>query len=117
MKIEKMKFIDLFAGIGGFRYALQDLGCSCVFSSEWDKFCQESYKLNFNEVPFGDITKIDEKDIPSFDIFVLDFLVNHLAYQVNKKGLMIQEALYFLILLELLNIINLKLYCWKMLKI
>lgn len=36
MKIEKMKFIDLFAGIGGFRYALQDLGCSCVFSSEWD---------------------------------------------------------------------------------
>lgn len=65
MNFENMKFIDLFAGIGGFRYALEDLGCTCVFSSEWDKFCQESYKLNFNEIPFGDITKIDEKDIPS----------------------------------------------------
>lgn len=42
MNFENMKFIDLFAGIGGFRYALEDLGCTSVFSSEWDKFCQES---------------------------------------------------------------------------
>lgn len=86
MKIENMKFIDLFAGIGGFRYALQDLGCSCVFSSEWDKFCQESYKLNFNEVPFGDITKIDEKDIPSFDILCAGFPCQPFSVSGKQKG-------------------------------
>lgn len=86
MKIEKMKFIDLFAGIGGFRYALQDLGCLCVFSSEWDKFCQESYKLNFNEVPFGDITKIDEKDIPSFDILCAGFPCQPFSVSGKQKG-------------------------------
>ena len=41
------KFIDLFAGIGGFRIALEQLGCQCVFSSEWDKFCQQTYLANF----------------------------------------------------------------------
>lgn len=86
MKIENMKFIDLFAGIGGFRYALQDLGCSCVFSSEWDKFCQKSYKLNFNEVPFGDITKIDEKDIPSFDILCAGFPCQPFSVSGKQKG-------------------------------
>lgn len=86
MKIENMKFIDLFAGIGGFRYALQDLGCSCVFSSEWDKFCQESYKLNFNEVPFGDITKIDEKNIPSFDILCAGFPCQPFSVSGKQKG-------------------------------
>lgn len=43
MIINDMKFIDLFAGIGGFRYVLESFECKCVFSSEWDKFCQESY--------------------------------------------------------------------------
>lgn len=86
MKIENMKFIDLFAGIGGFRYALQDLGCSCVFSSEWDKFCQESYKLNFNEIPFGDITKIDEKNIPSFDILCAGFPCQPFSVSGKQKG-------------------------------
>ena len=55
-----MTFIDLFAGIGGFRYALSSFGCKCVFSSEWDKYCRESYNLNFGEIPYGDITIIDE---------------------------------------------------------
>lgn len=63
-------FIDLFAGIGGFRMALQDLGGKCVFSSEWDKFAQETYKANYGERPFGDITKEEtKKHIPKhFDI-------------------------------------------------
>lgn len=51
------KFIDLFAGIGGFRLAMQNLGGKCVFTSEWDKEAQRTYKVNFGEVPFGDITK------------------------------------------------------------
>jgi DNA (cytosine-5)-methyltransferase 1 len=58
---EKFTFIDLFAGIGGFRLALQNLGGKCLFSSEYDKFAQQTYKANFGEIPFGDITKLETK--------------------------------------------------------
>jgi DNA (cytosine-5)-methyltransferase 1 len=63
-------FIDLFAGIGGFRLALQNLGGECVYSSEWDKSAQKTYYTNFGEIPFGDITKDENKKwIPDkFDI-------------------------------------------------
>jgi DNA (cytosine-5)-methyltransferase 1 len=63
-------FIDLFAGIGGFRLALQNLGGECVYSSEWDKSAQKTYYTNFGEIPFGDITKDENKKwIPEkFDI-------------------------------------------------
>lgn len=63
-------FIDLFAGIGGFRMALQSLGGQCVFSSEWDPQAQKTYAANFGEKPFGDITKEETKSqIPDgFDI-------------------------------------------------
>lgn len=50
-------FIDLFAGMGGFRIAMQTHGGKCVFSSEWNKFAQQTYFANFGEMPFGDITK------------------------------------------------------------
>jgi len=68
-------FIDLFAGIGGFRIALQNLGGKCIFSSEWDKEAQRTYKANFGEVPFGDITKEETKAyIPDdFDILCAGF--------------------------------------------
>lgn len=67
---EKFTFIDLFAGIGGFRLALQNLGGLCVYSSEYDKFAQKTYFANFGETPFGDITKEETKSfIPKgFDI-------------------------------------------------
>jgi len=58
---EKFTFIDLFAGIGGFRMALQNLGGKCVFSSEWDKFSKQTYRANFGDIPFGDITKAEIK--------------------------------------------------------
>ncbi len=66
----KFTFIDLFAGIGGFRIAMQRLQGECVFSSEWDKMAQRTYYANFGEIPFGDITKEETKAwIPdSFDI-------------------------------------------------
>ena len=69
------KFIDLFAGIGGFRIAMQNLGGKCVFTSEWDKNAQKTYKVNFGEVPFGDITKQQIKDyIPEeFDLLCAGF--------------------------------------------
>jgi len=66
-------FIDLFAGIGGFRLAMQDSGGRCVFSSEWDKDAQKTYCANFGECPEGDITDIDEKDIPDHDILCAGF--------------------------------------------
>ncbi|MBR1634639.1 MAG: DNA (cytosine-5-)-methyltransferase [Lachnospiraceae bacterium] len=69
-----MKYIDLFCGIGGFRYAseraFKNLGIKgeCVFSSDIDKYAQKAYEANFGEKPAGDITKVDEKEIAGFDI-------------------------------------------------
>ena len=67
------RFIDLFAGIGGMRLAFEKSGGECVFSSEWDRFAQQTYQTNFGEVPFGDITEIHERDIPKFDIVAAGF--------------------------------------------
>ena len=71
----KFKFIDLFAGIGGFRLALQNLGGKCVFTSEWDKEAKKTYKANYGEQPFGDITKESTKAfIPDgFDLLCAGF--------------------------------------------
>lgn len=72
-KNPKFKFIDLFAGIGGIRLAYQKVGGKCVFSSEYNKFAKVTYEANFGEVPFGDITKIDEKFIPDHDVLLAGF--------------------------------------------
>ncbi len=69
----KFRFIDLFAGIGGIRMAFQNLGGKCVFTSEWNTFAQKTYEANFGEVPFGDITKIKESDIPDHDVLLAGF--------------------------------------------
>ncbi len=71
----QFKFIDLFAGIGGFRLAMQSLGGKCVFTSEWDAAAQKTYRANFGEVPFGDITKASIKNyIPdNFDVLCAGF--------------------------------------------
>lgn len=68
-----IKFIDLFCGLGGFRVALEHWECECVFSSDIDKYARETYKTNFGEYPTGDITQIDEKDIPNHDILCAGF--------------------------------------------
>jgi len=77
-KSERFTFIDLFAGIGGFRLAMQRAGGRCVFSSEWDKPAQETYFANFGEIPFGDITHIANErrfssEIPKHDILAGGF--------------------------------------------
>jgi len=66
-------FIDLFAGIGGTRTAFERAGGRCVFSSEWDKYSKKTYFANFEEVPHGDITKIEEDSIPDHDVLVAGF--------------------------------------------
>ena len=74
-KNPKFKFIDLFAGIGGFRIAMQKLGGKCIFTSEWDEKAKKTYQTNFGEVPFGDITKAETKSfIPDgFDVLCAGF--------------------------------------------
>jgi len=68
-----VKFIDLFAGIGGMRLGFSNYNTQCVFSSEWDKHAQKTYEANFGEIPYGDITKIKEDEIPPHDLLLAGF--------------------------------------------
>lgn len=92
IKNYKFTFIDLFAGIGGFRLAMQNLGGKCVFSSEWDTQAQKTYCLNYGEVPFGDITKESTKSyIPDkFDILCAGFPCQ--AFSLAGKRLGFEET-------------------------
>jgi|TARA_B110000090_G_scaffold203939_1_gene249269 DNA (cytosine-5)-methyltransferase 1 len=82
------KFIDLFAGIGGFRLALQNTGGKCVYTSEWENAAKKTYQKNFGEVPFGDITKESTKNyIPDkFDILCAGFPCQAFSIAGNRKG-------------------------------
>lgn len=80
------EFIDLFAGIGGIRIPFQELGGHCVFSSEWDMSAQKTYRINYGETPSGDITKIDARDIPDFDILLAGFPCQPFSQAGLKKG-------------------------------
>lgn len=73
MKNNELTFIDLFAGIGGIRKGFESSRTKCVFSSEWDKYAQKTYQANYGDLPFGDITQIDAKDIPNHDILLAGF--------------------------------------------
>lgn len=81
-------FIDLFAGIGGTRTAFENVGGRCVFSSEWDKDCQKTYQANFNELPYGDITKINVKNVPKFDVLVAGFPCQPFSSIGKRQGFM-----------------------------
>lgn len=85
-KNKKFKFIDLFAGIGGIRIPFSEAGGECVFTSEWDKHAQTTYRLNFGEQPHGDITKINEKDIPPHDILLAGFPCQPFSHAGLRKG-------------------------------
>ncbi len=84
----KFTFIDLFAGIGGFRVAMQNLGGQCVFSSEWDSAAQRTYFANYGEIPFGDITKESTKSfIPNnFDVLCAGFPCQAFSIAGYRKG-------------------------------
>lgn len=81
-------FIDLFAGIGGFRMALQNIGGKCLFSSEWNKQAQKTYFANYGEYPFGDITKKETKKlIPrNFDVLCAGFPCQAFSIAGYRKG-------------------------------
>jgi len=90
---EKLKFIDLFCGIGGFRVAFEeaceenDVQSECVFSSDIDKYAQDSYEANFGERPSGDITLISEKEIPDHDILFGGFPCQPFSIIGQMKGM------------------------------
>ena len=81
-----LHFIDLFAGIGGFRIALESVGAKCVFSSEIDPSASKTYSINFHEQPSGDITKIDSKQIPVHDILCAGFPCQPFSIGGYRKG-------------------------------
>ncbi len=72
-EIRDFKFVDLFAGIGGMRIAFDNAGGHCVYSNEWNKYCQQTYFANFGDQPEGDITKVAAEDIPDHDVLVAGF--------------------------------------------
>lgn len=81
-----MTFIDLFAGLGGFRIALESLGAKCVYSNEWDEPVQKVYQDNFGDLPEGDITKVDEKLIPDHDILCAGFPCQAFSISGKQRG-------------------------------
>lgn len=81
-----MTFIDLFAGLGGFRLALESLGARCVYSNEWDEPVQKVYADNFGDTPEGDITQVDEKTIPDHDILCAGFPCQAFSISGKQRG-------------------------------
>lgn len=86
--IQPLKFIDLFAGLGGFHLALKDLGCECVFASEIKDDLRKLYKINFPETPIieGDITKIKPEEIPPHDILCAGFPCQPFSQAGKRQG-------------------------------
>ncbi|WOI37485.1 DNA cytosine methyltransferase [Alteromonas sp. CI.11.F.A3] len=82
----KFRFIDLFAGIGGVRLGFQQNGGACVFSSEFDKHAQQTYKANHGEVPFGDITQVPASEIPDHDVLLAGFPCQPFSHAGLKLG-------------------------------
>ena len=83
---DSFRFIDLFAGIGGIRLGFEAVGGQCVFSSEFDEDACKTYEANFGEHPAGDITKIDARDIPDFDVLLAGFPCQAFSIIGKKEG-------------------------------
>lgn len=84
--LQGYSFIDLFAGLGGFRLALESFGAHCVYSNEWDIPVQKVYAENFGDIPDGDITKVDENTIPDHDILCAGFPCQAFSVSGKQRG-------------------------------
>ncbi len=98
------KFIDLFCGIGGFHQAMESLGGECVFASDIDKDCRKTYQKNYGIVPEGDITKIDEKDIPRHDVLCAGFPCQ--AFSKAGKRLGFRDETKGTLFFDIMRIVN-----------
>lgn len=90
-----MRFIDLFAGIGGIRLGFESVGYECVFSSEWDKYAQKTYEVNFGHIPFGDITAVQTTDIPQHNLLAAGFPCQTFSNAGKKAGFMDKRGAMF----------------------
>lgn len=86
----KIKFIDLFAGIGGMRLGFKYDNSQCVFSSEWDNYAQKTYQANFGEIPNGDINLIAPKNLPEHDILLAGFPCQPFSSIGKREGFLHQ---------------------------
>jgi DNA (cytosine-5)-methyltransferase 1 len=98
-----IKFIDLFAGIGGLRIPFEKLGGECVFSCEIDPFCRQTYQANFNETPFEDIRLLDIKSLPKFNLLLAGFPCQPFSISGHKKGLSDERGNLFFEILRILE--------------
>lgn len=103
VKKSDFTFIDLFAGIGGFRFALEELNGECVFSSEIDNDCSNTYAINFGEYPHGDITKIEPNSIPNHDILCGGFPCQPFSISGKMKGFSDTRGTLFFNILEIVK--------------
>jgi DNA (cytosine-5)-methyltransferase 1 len=110
---EQFKFIDLFAGIGGFHIAFSRLGAECVFASEWDEHARKTYQANFERTDpklfssnnfVGDITKIDKESIPDFDILCGGFPCQPFSQAGHKLGFDDARGTLFFDVAEIINV-------------
>lgn len=107
--MEKLKFIDLFCGIGGFRLGFEEacrehnVMTECVFSSDIDPHCQIAYEHNFKELPVGDITQIDESKVPDHDILLAGFPCQAFSIIGQMKGFEDTRGTLFFDIARILN--------------
>lgn len=97
-------FIDLFAGLGGFRIALESLGVKCVYSNEWNKSVQKVYTDNFGDTPEGDITKVDETTIPDHDILCAGFPCQAFSISGKQKGFEDNRGILFFDIVRIVKV-------------
>jgi DNA (cytosine-5)-methyltransferase 1 len=84
--MNKLSYIDLFCGIGGFRQALDSRGHQCVFSSDWDPHAQWVYQKNYGETPFGDVSKLPDSEVPVHDLLCGGFPCQPFSISGNQLG-------------------------------
>lgn len=125
-KTQAIKFIDLFAGIGGFHQALHNQGANCVFASEWDDKCRETYRVNFEHLSpdlftqnhfASDITKVNPSLIPNHDILCAGFPCQPFSISGKQKGFDDTRGTLFFNILKIIQEKKQKWFFWKMLNI
>ncbi len=99
-------FIDLFAGIGGLRLAFESQGGQCVFTSEFEQHCVDTYKANFGGEVYGDITKINENDVPNHDILIAGFPCQAFSISGKMKGFNDTRGTLFFDIMRIVNLRN-----------